>query len=102
MDAIAAAFLDKSRTLITADYLPKIERCLDRLSDADIWWRPNEASNSIGNLILHLCGNVDDVDRRRRRLAAVRAAPAARVRRTETDTGGRIAEPPQDRRTAGR
>ena len=58
MDAIAAAFLDKSRTLITADYLPKIERCLDRLSDADIWWRPNEASNSIGNLILHLCGNV--------------------------------------------
>jgi uncharacterized damage-inducible protein DinB len=58
MDAIAAAFVDKSRTLITADYLPKIERCLDRLSDADIWWRPNEASNSIGNLILHLCGNV--------------------------------------------
>ena len=58
MDAIAAAFLHKSRTLITADYLPKIERCLDRLSDADIWWRANEASNSIGNLILHLCGNV--------------------------------------------
>ena len=22
--------------------------------DLDIWWRPNEASNSIGNLILHL------------------------------------------------
>jgi uncharacterized damage-inducible protein DinB len=58
MDALAAAFLDKSRTLITADYVPKIGRCLDRLSDADIWWRPNEASNSIGNLILHLCGNV--------------------------------------------
>ena len=38
--------------------MPKIERCLDRLGDADIWWRPNEASNSIGNLILHLCGNV--------------------------------------------
>jgi uncharacterized damage-inducible protein DinB len=58
MDAIATAFLDKSRTLITADYLPKIERCLDRLSDADVWWRANESSNSIGNLILHLCGNV--------------------------------------------
>jgi hypothetical protein len=58
MDAVAAAFVDKSRTLITGDYLPKIERCLDRLTDADIWWRPNEASNSIGNLILHLCGNV--------------------------------------------
>ena len=58
MDAIAAAFLDKSRALITADYVPKIERCLDRIPDTDVWWRPNEASNSIGNLILHLCGNV--------------------------------------------
>jgi uncharacterized damage-inducible protein DinB len=58
VDAIALAFLDKSRSLITADYVPKIERCVDRLSDNDIWWRPNEASNSIGNLILHLCGNV--------------------------------------------
>lgn len=58
MDAIAAAFLDKSRSLITSDYVPKIERCLDRLPAADIWWRPNEASNSIGNLILHLCGNM--------------------------------------------
>lgn len=58
MDAVALAFLEKSRSLISSDYLPKIERCLDRLSDADIWWRPNETSNSIGNLILHLCGNV--------------------------------------------
>jgi uncharacterized damage-inducible protein DinB len=58
MDAVALAFLTKSRSLITADYLPKIELCLDRLSDADIWWRPNETSNSIGNLVLHLCGNV--------------------------------------------
>jgi hypothetical protein len=58
MDAVALAFLTKSRSLITADYLPKIELCLGRLSDADIWWRPNEASNSIGNLVLHLCGNV--------------------------------------------
>src|SRR5688500_13769959 len=58
MDVIGLAFLDKSRALITADYVPKIERCLDGLSDGDIWWRANEASNSIGNLILHLCGNV--------------------------------------------
>jgi len=58
MDDIALAFVAKSRSLITADYAPKIELCLARLSDADIWWRPNEASNSIGNLVLHLCGNV--------------------------------------------
>ena len=58
MEDIARAFIEKSRSLLTSDYVPKIERCLDRLTDDDIWWRPNEASNSIGNLILHLCGNV--------------------------------------------
>lgn len=55
---IARVFVEKSRSLISSDYVPKIERCLDQLTDSDIWWRPNEASNSIGNLILHLCGNV--------------------------------------------
>lgn len=58
MDGIAQAFLEKSRSLIASDYVPKIERCLDDLTEVDIWWRPNEASNSIGNLVLHLCGNV--------------------------------------------
>jgi uncharacterized damage-inducible protein DinB len=51
-------FLEKSRNLLTSDYVPKIERCLDLLTDEDVWWRPNDTSNSIGNLILHLCGNV--------------------------------------------
>jgi len=35
-----------------------IEKCLGQLSDEEIWWRPNPASNSLGNLVLHLCGNV--------------------------------------------
>jgi len=39
-------------------YLPRILSCLERLSPAHIWWRPNEASNSVGNLTLHLAGNV--------------------------------------------
>jgi uncharacterized damage-inducible protein DinB len=55
---IAQTFLSESRRLLTSDYLPKIERCLAGLGDEDVWWRPNEASNSIGNLLLHLCGNV--------------------------------------------
>lgn len=58
MDQVSSGFLDKSRNLVTVDYVPKIERCLDALNESDIWWRPNEQSNSIGNLILHLCGNV--------------------------------------------
>ncbi|MBP7239047.1 MAG: DUF1572 family protein [Saprospiraceae bacterium] len=38
--------------------LPRILKCLGQLSEKQIWWRPNESSNSIGNLVLHLCGNV--------------------------------------------
>lgn len=58
MTDIAQTFLFESRRLLTTDYLPKIERCLAELSDEDVWWRPNEVSNSIGNLLLHLCGNL--------------------------------------------
>ncbi len=32
--------------------------CLDQLNDDQLAWRPDPAMNSIGNLILHLCGNV--------------------------------------------
>jgi uncharacterized damage-inducible protein DinB len=50
-------FIARSRYHLTEDFLPKIERCLERLNDEQIWWRPNDQSNSIGNLVLHLCGN---------------------------------------------
>ena len=36
----------------------KIEHCLSQLSDAQVWWRPRESMNSIGNMVLHLCGNL--------------------------------------------
>jgi uncharacterized damage-inducible protein DinB len=39
-------------------HLPRILLCLKELSRRQIWWRPNEASNSVGNLVLHLEGNV--------------------------------------------
>jgi uncharacterized damage-inducible protein DinB len=38
--------------------LPRIVSCLRQLSEKDVWWRPNPASNSAGNLVLHLCGNI--------------------------------------------
>src|SRR6185436_4486021 len=43
--------------LLTQEYLPKIERSLEQLADEQIWWRANDKSNSIGNLILHISGN---------------------------------------------
>jgi len=53
----ATAFVNAARSFLRDEYLPKIERCLERLTDEQIWWRPNEDSNSIGNLLLHLSGN---------------------------------------------
>ena len=38
--------------------LPQIRKCLAQLSEEELWLRPNEQSNSMGNLVLHLCGNV--------------------------------------------
>ena len=36
----------------------KIERCLAEYSEKELWKRPNEASNSMGNQLLHLSGNI--------------------------------------------
>lgn len=54
---MAKHFIAQSRGFLSDDYLPKIERYLEGLSDADVWWRANEGSNSIGNLLLHLEGS---------------------------------------------
>ena len=51
------ALLTDARALLRSSYLSKIERCLDVLGEDDIWWRASDASNSIGNLILHLDGS---------------------------------------------
>jgi uncharacterized damage-inducible protein DinB len=40
------------------DYLSKIRDSTAALTDEQVWWRPNERSNSIANSILHLCGNL--------------------------------------------
>ena len=40
------------------DCLTRIEHCLSQLDDNQLWWRPRPEMNSIGNLLLHLCGNV--------------------------------------------
>ena len=58
MSELGQAFIARSQFHLAEDFLPKIERCVALLSDEQIWWRANEESNSIGNLLLHLSGNV--------------------------------------------
>jgi uncharacterized damage-inducible protein DinB len=55
--SVSVAFIQGSRRLLKEEYLPKIERCLERLTDAQVWSRSGPESNSIGNLVLHLSGN---------------------------------------------
>lgn len=63
----------------------RLERCLNELSEADIWWRPNENSNSVGNLVLHLSGNA-----RQWILAGLGGALDQRRRQAEFDERGPI------------
>lgn len=55
---LAALFLECSRHRLIGEFWPRIKECVTPLTTEQVWWRPNEASNSIGNLLLHLNGNV--------------------------------------------
>jgi uncharacterized damage-inducible protein DinB len=79
---IAALFLDYS-----ARKLDEMTRCLDaclgRLSDEQVWHRDAAHENAIGNLILHLCGNM-----RQWILHGVGGVPDVRTRDAEFSAAG--------------
>jgi len=51
-------FLRHARFRLLEDYFFKIASAVDAVDDEQVWRRPNESSNSVGNLLLHLSGNV--------------------------------------------
>jgi Protein of unknown function (DUF1572) len=55
---VAELFLEFSRKKLLGQYWPRLKQTVAPLGQEQVWWRPNESSNSIGNLILHLNGNV--------------------------------------------
>jgi hypothetical protein len=56
-DEVAAAVgMEAAKELTNAS--GRIHHCLEQLTDEQIWWRPQPSLNSIGNLTLHLCGNL--------------------------------------------
>jgi uncharacterized damage-inducible protein DinB len=104
---VAQTFIERARQHLTDEYLPKIERCLERLTDEQIWWRSSPESNSIGNLILHLSGNArqwivcglgGQTDMRQRqtefdeRRIIPRAELSALLRKTVTDVDNTLAQ----------
>jgi hypothetical protein len=55
---LATLFLEFSRQKLLGQFWPRLQKAVEPLTEEQVWWRPNAASNSIGNLILHLNGNV--------------------------------------------
>jgi uncharacterized damage-inducible protein DinB len=67
--------------------LKQIKHCVDQLTDEQVWKRPTEAMNSIGNLLLHLTGNV-----RQYLVAGIGGAKDIRERPREFSERGPIAK----------
>jgi uncharacterized damage-inducible protein DinB len=55
---LASQFVERSRHYLATEYRIKLRAAVESLPAAALWSRPNEASNSVGNLLLHLAGNV--------------------------------------------
>ena len=72
--------ISEVRRRLFDESMPRIKKCLDNLSEKDIWWKPNDNSNSVGNLILHLCGNI-----RQWMLSGLGGSVDNRVRQKEFD-----------------
>lgn len=49
--------IEEAQRRIFEESYQRIYKCLDLLTEDQVWQRPNEELSSIGNLILHLCGN---------------------------------------------
>lgn len=57
-NAIANALIVECKRRLRDESLPRLKKCLSQLDDDEVWFRPNSETVSVGNLILHLCGNV--------------------------------------------
>jgi hypothetical protein len=55
--SVASEFLDYSAGKLDL-YLSRVEACVDKLTPEQIWARQSENENAVGNLVLHLEGNI--------------------------------------------
>ena len=49
-----SALVAESKRRLFDESVRRIRKCLDQLTDDEIWYRPNTETVSIGNLVLHL------------------------------------------------
>jgi uncharacterized damage-inducible protein DinB len=94
-DALHRLFLDCSVRRL-AQSSSRIEACLGKLTEEQVWARGSENENAIGNLVLHLSGNV-----RQWIVAGVGDAPDTRERDGEFSARGGSSVPELKERLRG-
>jgi len=78
-----ASFLEQSRYYLAEEYPTKLRVVLGTLPPEALWRRPNDESNSIGNLMVHLAGNI-----REWIVSGIGGAPVTRNRAEEFSMRG--------------
>lgn len=84
MNTFTKEFIEQS-IIRMEENTPRIAQCLGELTEEEIWKRPNVSSNSVGNLVLHLCGNI-----RQYIIANLGNQPDIRTRDAEFATEGGV------------
>ena len=101
MEELARALIEDVRKRLVKGYPEQVRAALDALTDEQVWWRPNPASNSVGNLVLHTCGSTrhflgrgvggSDYKRNRpREFAEKGPIPREELRRTLDETVAKV------------
>jgi uncharacterized damage-inducible protein DinB len=97
MSDLARTLVEDVRTRVVVGYPAQVRAALDSLTDEQVWARANATSNSVGNLVLHVCGStrhflgrgVGGTDYRRNRpqeFAERGPVPRAELRRVLDET----------------
>lgn len=56
-DDSSGLLIEQCRAILRTGF-EKIEHAVRQLDDADVWFRPHASANAIGNILLHLSGNL--------------------------------------------
>ena len=75
----------ETRRRLIDENFTRLKKCLSLLSEQEIWYCPNENTVSVGNLVLHLCGNI-----RQWLLSGIGDEPDTRERQKEFDETGPV------------
>jgi len=84
-EMLTSAMTKEVQFRVVEESQTKIKACLNLLTEEEVWQRPNEQLNSVGNQVLHLCGNI-----RQYIVSGAGGAEDIRVRQKEFDERGPI------------